>query len=221
MLIKKLAIFAIIAGYIVLSGCVFKSKTETQDLPPKDIVHLVIKGETLGRIAKQYSGDAANYTFILRANPGLDPKKLKIGSEVIIPGYILENEKLKENQISRPARKKRVKNENQPLAKSKSIEVGEEVEIKEKLPDNNLESHASTTPSLSIEKEDDLVPFGDIPEKSEIENSNQRLEDELRALEATSSAMILASPSPTNLPSPVKTQDKTTKSLLEEMLDGE
>lgn len=45
------------------------------------IYHIVKKGEILGRIAKNYG---VSVQSILNANPGINPKKLKIGQKLII-----------------------------------------------------------------------------------------------------------------------------------------
>ncbi|MFT5587366.1 MAG: nucleoid-associated protein YgaU [Cognaticolwellia sp.] len=46
--------------------------------------HIVAKGETLGKIAKHWYGDAGEYTRIATAN-AIDPNKLSLGQEISIP----------------------------------------------------------------------------------------------------------------------------------------
>lgn len=54
------------------------------------IVHKVQRrGETLAIIAKWYTGNSANWKSLTKANPGLNPQQLKIGSQVKIPGNLL------------------------------------------------------------------------------------------------------------------------------------
>lgn len=50
-------------------------------------VHKVEKGETLGKIAKKYYGDASKYTEIFKANTDQlkDPNLIKVGQELVIP----------------------------------------------------------------------------------------------------------------------------------------
>ncbi len=50
---------------------------------PKPGVHVVKKGETLGGVAARYG---VSLSALRAANGGLDPKKLKLGQELVIPG---------------------------------------------------------------------------------------------------------------------------------------
>ena len=53
---------------------------------PRYIPHTIeYPGETLGAIAKWYTGSANNWTELSAANPGLDPRKLRLGQIVNIP----------------------------------------------------------------------------------------------------------------------------------------
>ncbi|KGL63119.1 LysM peptidoglycan-binding domain-containing protein [Polaribacter sp. Hel1_85] len=49
--------------------------------------HTVAKGETLGKIAKQYYGNAMKYTAIFDANTNIlkNPDVIQIGQELVIP----------------------------------------------------------------------------------------------------------------------------------------
>jgi nucleoid-associated protein YgaU len=49
--------------------------------------HVVVKGDTLSRIAQQYYGDAALYPKIFEANRDVlkDPNKISIGQKLRIP----------------------------------------------------------------------------------------------------------------------------------------
>jgi nucleoid-associated protein YgaU len=49
--------------------------------------HVVKRGDTLFKIAKQYCGDGSKWTKIQKANPQIkDPGKLKVGEKLTIPG---------------------------------------------------------------------------------------------------------------------------------------
>lgn len=52
-----------------------------------DKVHEVVSGETLGKIAKHYYGDASKYMKIFDANKDQlsDPDKIKVGQKLKIP----------------------------------------------------------------------------------------------------------------------------------------
>ena len=49
--------------------------------------HTVAKGETLGKIAKHYYGNASKYTAIFKANTGIlkNPDVIHPGQELVIP----------------------------------------------------------------------------------------------------------------------------------------
>lgn len=58
------------------------------DLPDKAAEHTIASGDTLSTIAAAYSKEMnAKITtdLILKANPGLDPLKLKVGQKVLVP----------------------------------------------------------------------------------------------------------------------------------------
>lgn len=56
-------------------------------LPVPMKVHVVVAGETLSKIAKQYYGDAGKYMKIFEANKDQlkDPDKIKVGQKLNIP----------------------------------------------------------------------------------------------------------------------------------------
>lgn len=58
------------------------------DLPDKAAEHTIAAGDTLSTIAAAYSKEMnAKITtdLIIKANPGLDPLKLKVGQKVLVP----------------------------------------------------------------------------------------------------------------------------------------
>ena len=59
--------------------------------PPSDLWHTVAReGETLVKIAKWYTGDENQWSTILKANPSIEPKRIKIGSVIVIPAALLK-----------------------------------------------------------------------------------------------------------------------------------
>lgn len=53
--------------------------------PPEMIRHIVQPGETLRTIAQRYYGTAARAPAIARANPFMDPERLRVGREILVP----------------------------------------------------------------------------------------------------------------------------------------
>ncbi len=47
--------------------------------------YTVRPGDTLGKIAKKFYGDARRFTLIVSANSIVDPDKLTVGEELAIP----------------------------------------------------------------------------------------------------------------------------------------
>ena len=47
--------------------------------------YTVRRGDTLWSIAKQHYNDGQRWKEIVAANPGLDPTKLKVGQQIIVP----------------------------------------------------------------------------------------------------------------------------------------
>ncbi len=65
-----------------------KAKPETPKVPAADASTREVEvrsGDTLYEISRRELGDANLYYKILKANPGLDPKKLKVGMKVRVP----------------------------------------------------------------------------------------------------------------------------------------
>jgi LysM repeat protein len=63
-----------------------------QPTEPPYLVHTVKwPGETLALIAKWYTGEIENWRAIAKANPKLDPRRIRLGSEIQIPSELLKN----------------------------------------------------------------------------------------------------------------------------------
>jgi LysM repeat protein len=59
---------------------------------PPYLVHTVKwPGETLALIAKWYTGGTENWRAIAKANPRLDPRRIRLGSQIQIPSELLKN----------------------------------------------------------------------------------------------------------------------------------
>ncbi len=57
---------------------------------PEPFVHTVsFQGETLSLIAKWYTGRQSNWREVAAANPGIDPNRIFLGNQVVIPEELL------------------------------------------------------------------------------------------------------------------------------------
>ncbi|MBA3707813.1 MAG: LysM peptidoglycan-binding domain-containing protein [Planctomycetes bacterium] len=54
-------------------------------VPTTEKTHVIAKNETLAEISQKYYGTAKNWKKIVDANPGLDPKSMKVGQKITIP----------------------------------------------------------------------------------------------------------------------------------------
>lgn len=65
-----------------------KISEEKLDSLIKPTTYIVEKGDTLGEIAQKTMGDSKYWNDIVKFNPGLDPKKLYSGQEILIPVHL-------------------------------------------------------------------------------------------------------------------------------------
>jgi nucleoid-associated protein YgaU len=58
-------------------------KSSLQPAAPKK--HKIVRNDTIEKIALKYYNDRGRVDEIMKANPGIDPRRLKIGDEIILP----------------------------------------------------------------------------------------------------------------------------------------
>jgi nucleoid-associated protein YgaU len=61
------------------------TKGRTTALPPGAVLHEVAAGETLTHVSRRYYGSDHRWQVILDANPGLDPRRMPVGREIVVP----------------------------------------------------------------------------------------------------------------------------------------
>ena len=62
---------------------------------PQPLIHQVRwSGETLSHIARWYTGSQSNWEKIAEANPGLKPRRIRVGDKILIPEALLKIRKL-------------------------------------------------------------------------------------------------------------------------------
>jgi LysM repeat protein len=99
----QVTVVVAIIGIALLAGAVFSWTTEQEAAPaaysaPTSVradsspkvarrTHKIVRGETLGGIARQYYGSSKYYGIIQAANPGKadDPRKVQAGDVLVIP----------------------------------------------------------------------------------------------------------------------------------------
>lgn len=62
-----------------------KTVETTATAPAPVTKHVIASGETLGELAIRYYGSVTEWDRIVLANPGIDPKRLRVGRELKIP----------------------------------------------------------------------------------------------------------------------------------------
>ncbi len=56
--------------------------------PAGGVLHRIAEGETLSSIARRYYGREGDWQRIVDANPGIDTKRLAIGTEIVVPEVV-------------------------------------------------------------------------------------------------------------------------------------
>ncbi len=54
-----------------------------------DLYYVVRRGDLLGTIAEKLTGQRSNWEAIAKANGVTDPRKLRVGQRLVIPGYLM------------------------------------------------------------------------------------------------------------------------------------
>ncbi len=107
---RKWAMVALAASMTAAVGCEKNKTTEVTEAPPPPVMepapappvltyepapaapapgaggsYTVKKGDTLWSIAQRTYGNGQRWQDIVAANPGLDPKKLRVGQTIVLP----------------------------------------------------------------------------------------------------------------------------------------
>ncbi|MFM1848008.1 MAG: hypothetical protein RL417_1482 [Pseudomonadota bacterium] len=86
---KTVAILSLLAVQACAGRHSSNPEMSGASVTPPYVPHTIaFQGETLGVIAKWYTGSANNWTAIAEANPGVDPRKLRIGQVINVPEAI-------------------------------------------------------------------------------------------------------------------------------------
>ena len=88
--------FVLVLGIIGLSGCRKSARPYGEyDRNAQAYYEHVVKypGETLGVLAKWYTGSTANWSIIAQENPQVDPRRIRSGMLIRIPRRLMIREK--------------------------------------------------------------------------------------------------------------------------------
>jgi len=86
---------AILLSVIIIFGaaCAGRGGARVQPRQPDYFEHTVMyPGETLGLIARWYTGSTANWEYILDHNLQLDPRRIRLGDIILIPRDMMTRE---------------------------------------------------------------------------------------------------------------------------------
>lgn len=99
----------------ILSSC---TKAPEPPPPPQYLHHTVkYSGETLGAIAKWYTGETNNWHVIVAANPGLKPERVSLGMVILIPQELVkESRPFPAKVLKAPTTDSRVEPTTQPVS---------------------------------------------------------------------------------------------------------
>lgn len=90
---------------VALEGCSLLARDRPK---PKrvDVVHRIrFRGETLEVISAWYTGSRRLWPVIVERNPGLNPRRLRVGSSIKIPGeLVMRTQPLPRSELSRRSR---------------------------------------------------------------------------------------------------------------------
>ena len=85
------------------SGCLSLDKLTGYFKPDPCYVHTVRwRGENLYVIAKWYTGDGGNWRILARANPELEPDRIRVGESIRIPEKIMQTQEPLPQNFVRP-----------------------------------------------------------------------------------------------------------------------
>lgn len=94
---NKPAVTALLLSTALLTACGTAPRRDMNTLDPSqttaeatpDLYYTVERGDLLSGIARELTGAASNWETIAEANGISDPRKLRVGQQIVVPGYLL------------------------------------------------------------------------------------------------------------------------------------
>ena len=139
---KFVVLFAICFSFVFsLGACAKQNAGPNDEFANRNpyITHTVSKsGETLGVIAAWYTKRSANWQAIARANPGVNPNRIKLGQTILIPReLVVERSPMPGSFVKQPgAVKEKAEDASAPKSKTTSGKSNEETANKSDEPSN-------------------------------------------------------------------------------------
>ena len=168
----------LIVACLLHSSCAKNSSSPTS--VEKPLVHTIkYRGETLAAIASWYTGKRLNFVALQKANPSIEPTRMRIGQKILIPAKLVKRrDPLQKSSLGIGASSSNKKSETKkttPREKKKSIETNEE-EIDDDVLEKRLNSFLKDL-RRDRGEESDSDEFEDAP--SSEDDERQRLVDEM------------------------------------------
>ncbi len=95
MKLQRVFVFSLLSIGLLFIGCAKEQPqpVQIQESVPEYVQHVVrYSGETLGIIAKWYTGDFNKWSDIVKANPGIKPNRISLGDKIKIPYEVVTND---------------------------------------------------------------------------------------------------------------------------------
>jgi len=90
---RKLILSAVVVSAATLSACGSNPQRvapgDSQAMVASDVYYTVERGDQLAKISESITGDSGNWQQIAEANGISDPRKMRVGQQLLIPGYLL------------------------------------------------------------------------------------------------------------------------------------
>ena len=211
----RAAIVLLLVTLCLNVSCVKRPPEPPVDLTPTPVAYMYhtvkFPGETLSIIADWYTGNSRNWEVIVNENPGLDPKRIRIGDVIIIPRSLVVKDAPLPEKAVRGTRRER------PVTVTPEPAATERIEQPEPSQEPYVEDEPATEPPAIEATPEEVQP---------VEQPAVATEAPPTAAPAPTSVPTQVAQPPTSIPeqaapTAVPTSDKRIKSreeLLRELL---
>ncbi len=203
-MVQKLLQLILVLGACFIIGCAKKAPApSSQERLVEYFDHYVsYQGETLGQIAKWYTGKSSNWQEILSHNPNLDVRRMRVGNVVHIPRHLMIRDDIMPKQVSEKKEEETLPGQL-PTPQDDTLTTPEELAPSQAIEESNVQPTNPGTPPSSSDDLDGPAPDIVI----NIDEPQQQLQEAPKA----------APPAPTQASAPpTKSRDELLKELTQE-----